>query len=185
MHPGQVAAVSSEGQRLIGIWQDMNTRKVVAIWHHEGSEYKVPPVNSNYHRDLIERPLRQSPKPLNIVQVSDGCQHVVTSICHPPVLAVAFWHQNLVDAITADALFCSLPMQPEGPSWEVDGHHVKWQQWDLRVGFNYREGLVLHQVGYAFCPSEQAAEICRTICYEIMGFLPQRAFHQPPRMPQV
>ncbi len=39
--------------------------------------------------------------------------------------------------------------QPEGPSWELDGNHVKWQQWDLRVGFNYREGLVLHQIGCA------------------------------------
>lgn len=50
----------------------MNTRKVVAIWAHEGSDYKVPPVNSNYHRALIERPLRASPKPLNIVQVRSG-----------------------------------------------------------------------------------------------------------------
>lgn len=43
-------------------------------------------------------------------------------------------------------MWCLL-VQPEGPSWEVDGNHVKWQQWDMRVGFNYREGLVLHQVG--------------------------------------
>jgi primary-amine oxidase len=38
--------------------------------------------------------------------------------------------------------------QPEGPSFTVDGHHVRWQKWDLRVGFNPREGLVLHEVGY-------------------------------------
>jgi primary-amine oxidase len=39
--------------------------------------------------------------------------------------------------------------QPEGASFTVDGHHVTWQRWDLRISFNPREGLVLHQVGYA------------------------------------
>jgi primary-amine oxidase len=38
--------------------------------------------------------------------------------------------------------------QPEGPSFTVDGWSVSWQKWRLRVGFNPREGLVLHQVGY-------------------------------------
>jgi primary-amine oxidase len=38
--------------------------------------------------------------------------------------------------------------QPEGPSFEVDGHEVRWQKWRLRVGFNPREGLVLHTIGY-------------------------------------
>jgi primary-amine oxidase len=38
--------------------------------------------------------------------------------------------------------------QPEGPSFEVDGHHVRWQKWQLRIGFTPREGLVLHEVGY-------------------------------------
>ena len=39
--------------------------------------------------------------------------------------------------------------QPEGPSFTVDGHAVSWQKWRLRVGFTPREGLVLHQIGYA------------------------------------
>lgn len=38
--------------------------------------------------------------------------------------------------------------QPEGTSFEVDGHWVRWQKWQLRVGFTPREGLVLHTVGY-------------------------------------
>jgi hypothetical protein len=49
--------------------QDMNTRKVVAIWHHEGSEYQVPRVNSNFHRGVIEQPWRTGPKSLDIMQV--------------------------------------------------------------------------------------------------------------------
>jgi primary-amine oxidase len=38
--------------------------------------------------------------------------------------------------------------QPEGVSFTLDGHHLTWQNWELRLGFNYREGLVLHTVGY-------------------------------------
>lgn len=39
-------------------------------------------------------------------------------------------------------------VQPEGPSFSIEGTRVRWQKWDLRVGFNPREGLVLHDVRY-------------------------------------
>jgi primary-amine oxidase len=39
-------------------------------------------------------------------------------------------------------------VQPEGPSFELDGNALRWQKWSLRIGFTYREGLVLHTVGY-------------------------------------
>jgi primary-amine oxidase len=38
--------------------------------------------------------------------------------------------------------------QPEGSSLTLDGNLVRWQKWSLRVGFNHREGMVLHTVGY-------------------------------------
>ena len=38
--------------------------------------------------------------------------------------------------------------QPEGPSFVVNGNEVKWQKWQLRVGYTPREGLVLHTIGY-------------------------------------
>jgi primary-amine oxidase len=38
--------------------------------------------------------------------------------------------------------------QPDGPSFEVDGNLVRWQNWELHVGFTPREGLVLNMVGY-------------------------------------
>lgn len=38
--------------------------------------------------------------------------------------------------------------QPDGPSFTVDGFKVEWQKWRLRVGFNAREGLVLHTISY-------------------------------------
>ncbi|WP_406053535.1 primary-amine oxidase [Kribbella sp. NBC_00889] len=38
--------------------------------------------------------------------------------------------------------------QPEGVSFTVDGTELKWQNWTMRLGFNHREGLVIHQVTY-------------------------------------
>jgi primary-amine oxidase len=37
--------------------------------------------------------------------------------------------------------------QPQGSSFTLDGNLLTWERWSLRVGFNGREGLVLHTVG--------------------------------------
>ncbi len=37
-------------------------------------------------------------------------------------------------------------VQPEGPSFTVDGWGVEWCGWSFRVGFTPREGLVLHDL---------------------------------------
>jgi primary-amine oxidase len=39
-------------------------------------------------------------------------------------------------------------VQPDGPSFQVDGWEVRWQRWRFRIGFTQREGLVLHTIGY-------------------------------------
>ncbi|MGC2404556.1 MAG: hypothetical protein WA510_32495, partial [Acidobacteriaceae bacterium] len=39
-------------------------------------------------------------------------------------------------------------VQLDGPGFVVRGNHVTWENWDFRVGFNGREGLVLHTLGY-------------------------------------
>jgi primary-amine oxidase len=38
--------------------------------------------------------------------------------------------------------------QPDGVSFTLDGHELRWQRWSMRIGFNHREGLTLHAVGY-------------------------------------
>ncbi len=38
--------------------------------------------------------------------------------------------------------------QPDGPSFEVDGYTVRWQQWEFVIGFNGREGLTLNHLTY-------------------------------------
>jgi len=39
-------------------------------------------------------------------------------------------------------------VQPEGPSFKIQGHFVCWQKWQFRIGFTPREGLVIYTVGY-------------------------------------
>ena len=53
------------------------------------------------------------------------------------------WRRSSVDF---DGLLLQV-VQPEGPSFQVYGHNVVWQQWHLHVGFNFREGLVLSHIG--------------------------------------
>jgi primary-amine oxidase len=38
--------------------------------------------------------------------------------------------------------------QPEGPSFTIDGDVVTWEKWQVRLGFDPVEGLVLHQLSF-------------------------------------
>jgi primary-amine oxidase len=38
--------------------------------------------------------------------------------------------------------------QPDGVGFALDGTLLRWQNWQLRLGFNHRESLVLHQVAF-------------------------------------
>ncbi len=40
-------------------------------------------------------------------------------------------------------------VQPDGPSFTVDGSVITWENWRMRVSFDPREGLILHQVSFA------------------------------------
>jgi len=49
--------------------------------------------------------------------------------------------------------------QPEGPSFTVEGNLLRWQDWSLRVGFDLREGLTLHQISLAGRPVVYRASV--------------------------
>ncbi len=38
--------------------------------------------------------------------------------------------------------------QPDGPSFTMDGHQIRWQNWSCVIGFDAREGLTLHDLRY-------------------------------------
>jgi primary-amine oxidase len=89
---------------------------------------------------------------MDTMTVTDVADHGVVPIpAHPGNYDPAFMfdpqNRPAFTALRDDVRPISIT-QPEGPSFAVDGWSVSWQKWRLRVGFNPREGLVLHQVGY-------------------------------------
>ena len=46
-------------------------------------------------------------------------------------------------------------VQPDGVSFRMDGHRIAWHDWSLVIGFNAREGIVLHDIAFAG----------RSVCY--------------------
>ncbi len=53
--------------------------------------------------------------------------------------------------------------QPEGRSFTVEGNHVRWGKWDLRYGFNEREGLTLHQISFDGRPIVYRASVAEMV----------------------
>src|SRR5216683_4167637 len=45
--------------------------------------------------------------------------------------------------------------QPDGPSFTLDGTSLRWQNWSMRIGFDAREGLTLHQISLADSDGER------------------------------
>ena len=53
--------------------------------------------------------------------------------------------------------------QPDGPSFTVEGDVVSWEGWTFRVGFDPREGLVLHQLAMHDRPIVYRASVAEMV----------------------
>ncbi|QYN32020.1 primary-amine oxidase [Pseudonocardia sp. DSM 110487] len=53
--------------------------------------------------------------------------------------------------------------QPDGRSFTVEDGRVRWGKWDLRIGFNEREGLTLHQIAFDGRPICYRASIAEMV----------------------
>jgi primary-amine oxidase len=53
--------------------------------------------------------------------------------------------------------------QPEGVSFTLEGNRLRWEGWDLRIGFNEREGLTLHQIGIHGRPVVYRASVAEMV----------------------
>lgn len=59
------------------------------------------------------------------------------------------YHPDLLSVKLRDDLKPLVIQQPEGPSYTVqDGNSISWQKWRFRIGFNWREGMTIHDVRY-------------------------------------
>ena len=53
--------------------------------------------------------------------------------------------------------------QPDGPSFTVENDVVTWEGWTVRIGFDAREGLVLHQIAMKDRPIVYRASIAEMV----------------------
>lgn len=58
------------------------------------------------------------------------------------------YHQDLQAQKPRQDLKPLIVQQPQGVSFSIDGYLIRWQKWRFRLGFNWREGMVLHDVTY-------------------------------------
>ncbi|WP_433830578.1 primary-amine oxidase [Actinoplanes sp. CA-015351] len=53
--------------------------------------------------------------------------------------------------------------QPDGVSFTLDGDVLSWEGWSVRLGFNGREGLTLHQLSFAERPIVYRASVSEMV----------------------
>jgi primary-amine oxidase len=120
---GSFGVAGEEGRRML--------RVLSFVQHHEQDHPWAHPVDGLVaYVDLIER---------RVVELVDAA-----------LLPIPQEEGNFDDPAAVGPVRTSLKpieiSQPEGPSFTVDGDEVSWEGWRLRIGFDAREGLTLHQV---------------------------------------
>ncbi|XP_056165661.1 amine oxidase [copper-containing] zeta, peroxisomal isoform X2 [Syzygium oleosum] len=134
----------------------------------------VDPWCAGYHSEA-DAPNRRLAKPLIFCRTESDCPmengyarpvegiHVLIDIQN--MVVIEFEDRKLIPLPPADPLRNYTPgetrggvdrsdvkplqiIQPEGPSFRVDGHFVQWQKWNFRIGFTPREGLIIYSVAY-------------------------------------
>ncbi|KAK3443194.1 hypothetical protein EUGRSUZ_B03297 [Eucalyptus grandis] len=134
----------------------------------------VDPWCAGYHSEA-DAPNRRLAKPLIFCRTESDCPmengyarpvegiHVLVDMQN--MVVIEFEDRKLVPLPPADPLRNYTPgetrggvdrsdvkplqiIQPEGPSFRVNGHFIQWQKWNFRIGFTPREGLVIYSVAY-------------------------------------
>ncbi|YCK82553.1 primary-amine oxidase [Arthrobacter sp. D3-18] len=88
-----------------------------------------------------------------LVAYVDVVNKEVTQVIDLGVMPIPTEHGNYTDPeLTGPLRETQKPIsitQPEGPSFTVTGgNHVEWEKWSVDVGFDVREGVVLHNLAF-------------------------------------
>jgi primary-amine oxidase len=125
LSPGEYGFAGEEGKRML--------RALTFVQHHPGDHPWAHPVDGVVaFVDIVGR-------------------RVVKLIDHALIPVPKQEHNHTDPAYTGPPRTTLKPLeitQPEGASYTVDGDVVTWDFWRLRIGFDAREGLVLHQITY-------------------------------------
>jgi len=88
-----------------------------------------------------------------LVAYVDVVNKEVTQVLDFGAMPVPAEHGNYTDPeLTGPLRTTQKPIhitQPDGPSFSIQGgNHLEWEKWSLDVGFDVREGVVLHNVAF-------------------------------------
>ena len=76
-----------------------------------------------------------------------------------PVPRMEWNYDRTYQTVTRQDLRPINVVQPDGVSFALEGHRLKWHDWELQIGFNAREGLTLHDISIAGRPVLYRASI--------------------------
>ncbi|KAL4905593.1 hypothetical protein BDW74DRAFT_185119 [Aspergillus multicolor] len=115
---------------------------IVGTDHPQNNHYSVPckfsPVFDGLTRELVRMDYLPATADASVESETKPWK---------PVDTIQYAHDLLTEDLRKD-LKPLLVSQPQGPSFTVTGNEVYWQKWRFRVGFNSREGLVIHNITY-------------------------------------
>ncbi|KFZ03572.1 hypothetical protein V502_10836 [Pseudogymnoascus sp. VKM F-4520 (FW-2644)] len=114
--------------------------------HPESNHYSFPlPFSPVY--DVFEDTLVRI-DPLATGGIEDGLAYGTASDTPMAHCVSNEYLPELQEALRKDVKPLHI-VQPEGPSFRVENENKNfWQKWSFRLGFNYREGLTLHDIRY-------------------------------------
>ncbi|KAL4736494.1 copper amine oxidase [Aspergillus similis] len=115
---------------------------IVTTDHPQNNHYSVPCKFSPVFDGLTHELVRMDYLPATIDASTDP-----ETKPWQPVETIQYAHDLLTEQLRRD-LKPYIVTQPQGPSFTVAGNEVAWQKWRFRVGFNSREGLVIHNITY-------------------------------------
>jgi primary-amine oxidase len=108
----------------------------IDVWHYQG------PGRNPYASPVSGLHLLVDLNAMELLEIEDSF-----AVSPPPVMG-----EYLPGLVPGQQLRADLQpldiVQPQGASFTLDGHLLRWQKWSMRVGFAPREGLVLHTVSY-------------------------------------
>lgn len=116
--------------------------------HPESNQYSFPIPISPVYDPFLKKVIRIDSCATGGKE--DGLKHHTTA----PEIALAHLVENEYHSVLQKEPLRTdvkplLVVQPEGPSFKVDDRsRVSWQKWSFRVGFNWREGMTIHNVRY-------------------------------------
>jgi primary-amine oxidase len=110
--------------------RDIRFRRAVFGYHDANSPASRPIENVNADVDLNTE---------KVIRFNDG--EII------PIPPIGAGPESLSSAVREGPKVLRI-VQPQGPSFEIRGHEVRWQSWRFRFALNGREGLILYTAGY-------------------------------------